>query len=260
MSDKQTPPLDAEKNKPEKEAIFRLLEEKINCIHTTRRKQTVFSIVGIVVIILILGMLLLSLYRTAADFDTEEFINEVGANSSIITSSPELQAIGEDLQKVFLPALQEEFAKTVEKELPNLKKQKDKSLEDLKKYLEDDLTLMIIERLEARLSQLEKQVIKRYDMKHADALVKAFERMNQKFVEEFTTLLEGKLDKTLEKLSALDDEIQSYKQTEEFASAAKLPAGELENVLLETFLELWIYQLNPIKASEPAFYSTVQDN
>ena len=253
MSDKQTSPLDAEKNKPEKVAVFRILEEKISFIHTTRRRQTIFSVVGIVVILLILGMLLSSLYRTAANFDTEEFVKEIGANSAIITSSPELQGIGEDFQKVFLPALQEEFAKTVEQELPNLKKQKDKSLEDLRKYLEDDLSLMIIERLEARLSQLEQQVIKRYDTKHADALAKAFERMNQKFVEELTTQLEGRLDKAIERLSALDDEMQSYKQTKEFASAAEIPSGELENRLLETFLELWIYQLNPIKASEPAF-------
>jgi len=84
--------------------------------------------------------------------------------------------------------------------------------------------------------------------------------MNQRFVEELTTLLEARLDKTIEKLSSLDDEIQSYKQTKEYASASEIPAGEVENRLLETFLELWIYQLNPIKASEPAFYSSVKEN
>lgn len=259
MSDKQATAPDAAKDTSENEAVLRLLEEKINTIHTVRRKQTCFSLIGIVVIILILVMLLLNLYRTGANFDTEEFIKEIAANSSIVTSAPEVHAIGEDLQKVFLPALREEFAKTVEKELPNLKKQREKSFEDLKKYIEDDLSLMIIDRLETRLTQLEQQVIKRYDPKYADALNKAFERMNQRFVDELTTLLEARLDKTIEKLSSLDDEIQSYKQTKEYASASEIPVGEIENRLLETFLELWIYQLNPIKASEPAFYSSVKD-
>lgn len=260
MSDKEATALEAGQDKCENEAVFRLLEEKISTIHTVRKKQTCFSLIGIVVILLILAMLLLSLYRTGANFDTEEFIKEVGANSSMITSSPELRAIGEDLQKVFLPALQEEFAKTVEKELPNLKQQKDKSLEDLQKYLEEDLSSMIIDRLETRLSQLEQQLIQKYDPKYADALTKAFENMNQRFVEELTTLLEARLDKTIEKLRSLDEEIQSFKQTKEYASALEIPVGELENRLLETFLELWIYQLNPIKASEPAFYSSVKDN
>ena len=114
MSDKQATPLDAEKNKPEKVAVFRILK-KISFIHTTRRRQTIFSVVGIVVILLILGMLLSSLYRTAANFDTEEFVKEIGANSAIITSSPELQGIGEDFQKVFLPASRRSLPKRLNK-------------------------------------------------------------------------------------------------------------------------------------------------
>ncbi|MEG2076654.1 MAG: hypothetical protein RRY34_09140 [Victivallaceae bacterium] len=85
-----------------------------------------------------------------------------------------------------------------------------------------------------------------------------FAAVNDKFIEELTAILESQLKGAIESLGALDAQIQDFKNCNEYVEVAQLGGDEVQNLLLETMLELCIYELDPVKGAAPAEVAAVK--
>ncbi|MFA7231121.1 MAG: hypothetical protein WC071_07605 [Victivallaceae bacterium] len=233
-----------------------VLEEKLGAIEKTvtqidviRKRQFLITLCGILLILLVMAAFVTSLTDFARNYNATMLMDELSNNSDIITKSPELHQLGKDFQEIFVPAYKEELIAALEAEMPKLRKEVFKSADELQNFLLNDIKSKLLERMTKVLEKIEKKIIEKHADLSPEMLDKAFQEVNAHFIEQITDILEKRLKVAKEKLSLLDQSFNKYKDTPEYATVKTLPAGEVENKLIETFLELWIYHLNPAKGA-----------
>ncbi len=229
-----------------------VIEKTINRIDQIKRKQFYVSIFGMVLIVLVMAVFVLSLVDFVRNYNSQMLLEEISKNSSIITRSPELHAVAKDFQEVFIPVFKKELLASFEAGLPKIKEDVFKSAQELETFLQTDIRNKVLYRLSNALAKVEKSILAKHPELTAKDLEKAFNEVNTHFIEELTNILDKRLGEAKVKLMQLDESFRKYSDAPEYAAVRKLPAGEVENLLLESFLELWIYHLNAQKGALPA--------
>ena len=64
--------------------------------------------------------------------------------------------------------------------------------------------------------------------------------------------LKVRLDDAIDSLSALNQSCLAFKTLPDYKELAALPQEDVEAQMLESFLELWIYHINPARGDLPA--------
>ncbi len=236
------------KTPPSFDRQIEMLTTQLDNIRAMRKRQTFASLLGVAVIIALFALLIGNLLRIGRGFDGKELAADLAKNSHIVTDSPEFTGLIDDLRTMMIPALKTEMAEAFQRELPAFRARGLDSAEELKKFVKTSVRDQVLRRIGQRLKELEAKVIAKHDPKDLDSITKALDRVNARFMEDMTSMLEAELNSAIESLAGLDAQIQEFKHTPEYAALGKTEAGEIEAKLLETFLELWICQLNPAKA------------
>lgn len=246
----------SKKGSPQEEPKQDVLEEKLEAIEKTvtqidviRKRQFLITLCGILLILLVMAAFVTSLTDFARNYNATMLMDELSNNSSIITQSPELHQLGKDFQEIFVPAYKNELIAALETEMPKLRKEVFQSADELQNFLLNDIKNKLLEHMTRALEKIEKKIMEKHANISPEMLEKAFKEVNAHFIEQITSILEKRLKVAKEKLTLLDQSFNDYKNTPEYATVKNLPAGEVENKLIETFLELWIYQLNPEKGA-----------
>jgi hypothetical protein len=235
------------------EKKLEVIEKSISRIDQIRKKQFFVTVCGMILIILVMAVFVASLADFIRNYNSQQLLEEITKNSSIITHSPELRTLSRDFQEVFIPTFKKELSASLESSMPAFKDEIFKSAKNIESYLQQDVRNRILFRLSEALNKVEKGILSKHPELTAKELEKAFNEVNAHFIDELTGILSKRLAVAKERLVMLDESFRRFKDTPEYAEAQQMGAGEIENKLLETFLELWIYHLNPQRGMEKAF-------
>lgn len=235
------------------EKKLEVIEKSITRIDQIRKKQFFVTICGMILIILVMAIFVASLTDFVRNYNSQQLLEELTKNSNIITQSPELRTLSRDFQEVFIPTFKKELTTSLESSMPAFKDEVFKAAKDIENYLQQDVRNKVLFRLAESLNKVEKSILAKHPDLTAKELEKAFNEVNAHFIDELTGILNKRLAVTKERLVMLDESFRRFKDTPEYAEAKELGTGEIENKLLETFLELWIYHINPQRGMEKAF-------
>lgn len=234
------------------------LESSFLAMQSCRRRQRWVRNIGILAILVMILLFAKSLWDTAHKFSGEQFAQKLIAHSDIVTNNSGFVGIKDDVREVLIPAVKAEMLTAFKRNMPRFQAQGEVLLTELKKFAAEELKKEVIEGLTARLQATQKKISSQYSEADAQAITEAFAAINDKFVEELTAILELQLQGAIDSLGALDAQIQDFKNCDEYAEVAKLGGDEAQNLLLETMLELCIYELDPVKGAAPAEVATAK--
>ena len=235
------------------EKKLEVIEKSISRIDQIRKKQFFVTICGMILVILVMAVFVASLTDFVRNYNSQQLLEEITKNSTIITHSPELRVLSRDFQEIFIPNFKKELSASLEAGMPGFKEEVFKSAKDIESYLQQDVRNKVLFRLSEALNKVEKDILSKHQNLTAQELEKAFNEVNTHFIDQLTTILDKRVAATKEKLVMLDESFKRFKDTPEYVDSQKMGTGEIENKLLETFLELWIYHLNPQRGMETAF-------
>lgn len=228
------------------------IEVSLEHIDKTRKKQLAATAGGIVLILLIMIFFFASLTSFVRGYDSKMLLQELSNNSSIITESNELTEVARSFREIFLPAYKKELSAALESEMPKIKQKMHDSATELGTFIKTDIRQRLTKRLTKAMEKIEKNIIAKHPNILPEELQKAFAEANNHFVKEVTAVIEKRLKLAHKKLALLNDNFKRYKTTPEYVALKGMDSDAVESKLVETFLELWIYHLNPQKGAQPA--------
>lgn len=228
------------------------IETSLRHIDKKRKQQFAVMLGGIVLILLVMVLFVTSMINFVKNYNSNRLLQELYNNSSIITQSPELAKVSTSFKQIFLPAYKKALSATLEAEMPKIRKQMLTSTTDLGTFIKNDIPKRLTERLTKALAKIEKDIIVKHPDISPEELQNAFTEANNHFVSEVTSVIDKRLKLAHEKLALLNENFKLYATSPEYVALKGMDSDAVENKLVETFLELWIYHLNPQKGSLPA--------
>lgn len=251
---------DISKNSPGKsqeaakdELIARIDQLEKMLIHTKQKRiaQSIVVWTCTVILLAVCAWFLISFSRLIANYDTGQLARGLRANSDIIIKSPQFQGVIMDLQDVFMPAYKKALKAELEAKAPALQAAADNELTELKKLFLKKLQDSFIKEIHKDFEKVEKDLLARYPDMNADQMDEVYKKASELFVDKLTASLEYFVKEARDKLTGLDETFRQFKKDDTYQDLNKKSVSEVENLLIESLLELWIYELNPEKGAKP---------
>ena len=235
------------------------LEKKIECMAKAKRNTAIATYIGLSIIIIFIALFIFNIVSYVKNYNTVKFATALNSSAIGLAQSEEMQEVLEELRDKFIPALKCALIQKMQKDAPLFKRSTQELVADLKNYLQFQVKPKLTDSLIKELISPEvKMLITCSSGKSSlEKLNQITINSNQFLLENITKSIDFKLDKALSTLTALNNSFQMMYSNMENTPLLKglTPdmTGEVENLLIETMLELIIYQLNPQKGNMPAF-------
>ena len=242
----------AETSSSNAELIARIDQLEKMLIHTREKRigQSIVIWSCTAIIIAVCAWFLMTFYNLYSTYDKKLLLKELQKNSGIIIESPEFQSMLLDARKIFLPAYKKALADELSAQAPELSAKAEKELNHLKELLVKRIKRAFIEEMHKDFKKVEKDLLKRYPDLNADKLNEAYEKASVLFAEKLTISLNNYVNQAINKLTELDETFRQFKKGDAYKALNKKSVQEVENLLVESMLELWIYELNPDKGEK----------
>lgn len=219
-----------------------------------RRRQAVISVIGIVAIIAVLILFFLNIVSFGKSINQKELADKTVKKAMELSSDTDVIAMQKDFNKIFLPALRKEFRNKLKDAVPEVRETLIQENNAVLSYMENDIRMRVVNHLHDSFSAIEKKLVAKYekDVPETEDLAQALAETEKELLSNTETKLNGKLEKATDSLRKLDQSCQDMKKLPEYAVISRMPQEDVERQLLESFLELWIYHLNPARGDLPA--------
>ena len=239
----------AESSSPELTARIDQLEKML--IHTKKKRigQSIVVWSCTLVIIAVCAWFLMTFKSLIQNYDTQLLFNELQKNSGMVLESKEFQTMLMDTRKIFLPAYQKALKEELSASTPELRAKAEAELSSLKKLLVEKIKKSFMTQVSKDFQKVEKDLLKRYPDLNAAKLNEAYEKASSLFAEKLSVSLNHFVDKAIAKLSGLDETFRLFKKGTVYKDLKRKSVKEVESLLIESMLELWIYELNPEKGA-----------
>lgn len=213
----------------------------------TRRKQTVVSVLGVIGLIAILVIFILNLCTLVHSIDRDAVLGQLTRQASVLVSAPELQALQKDVRDVFMPAYRKSLVENLKTKEPDFEKALGVEWDITVRYLQKDVSKQFLDRMDASFEKVSAQLLKKYSKQvpSPESLEKDLKKLEKELLEQMANTLSAEIGEAEKSLASLQGNILTFKDLPEYKNLAGVPVGEVENKLIETFLEIWIYELNP---------------
>jgi len=238
----------------EEDALDRILKKSAE-LDVFRRRQSLFACLGVVVILAVLVLFLRNLIGFGKSFDSRKLAEEtVTVAMNDLAQDHELKAMKEDFCNVFVPALKSEFKAQLKDGLPKMQDAVEAERVRMSAHLQDVTRERILKRLQASFAKTEARLVAKHGAAAPSSadLEKALKKTEESLVAEMEKQLKTKLESSMKSLSELNDTFLAFKNEDAYAEFSAMPQKEVENRMLESFLELWIYHINPDRGDLPA--------
>jgi hypothetical protein len=257
-----------EKKQPEADAArndellnkIKVLEEALDSIEQSRKKRSMISLIGLVLVLLGLILFFINLKSFAAvklnDADFQKELLTIVRNDlkDMAKSNPNITLMQQDFKEKVLPYVSKQILERFKKDVPKFQEVGENFADELKAYLNNDVKDKLIKALSESLVEVETILKEKYPTMKADELHKIINEARHIFVIRITDIIEKKLDYISEDLGSLKTSIENFKNCEEYKTHdAKNPntSHHVKIQIIESMLELVIYQLNDEKGQRP---------
>jgi hypothetical protein len=125
------------------------------------------------------------------------------------------------------------------------------SANNLQRYLENDVRDKLYKEISLTLNQMEADILKRYPKITPERINQVLDKAKVEFIDQVTDMLELKLDVAFRDIASLNESVAKIKEDSHYQTLDREKIGEVENLLIESMLELAIYHINPDKGNMP---------
>jgi hypothetical protein len=253
---------DVTKNSPKKnqkaaksssaEFIARIEQLEKMLIHTKKKRIgqsiTVWSCTAVIIITCL--WFLMTFNNLRRSFDTKLLAQELQKSSGIVIQSPQFRAMLMDTKKIFLPAYTKALKTKLNSQTPQLRAKAEAELVNLKELAVKKIQQNFVAQIRKDFNKIEKDLLKRYPDLNAAELNDAYNKAASLFAEKLSVSLNHFVTQATNKLSGLDETFRQFKKENVYKELNKKSVKEVESLLMESMLELWIYELNPAKGEK----------
>ncbi len=238
------------------ETLSRLeaIEKDIAAMAGMRKKQLWINIGGAVAVLVILLAFLGNLFDFARTYDTGTLLTELQSQGEEIIRSPQTQETLRQMQAEFVPLYRESLIKEFNNRAPELRKNALNVASNLEKYVKNDIKNRLEKDLTTAMDSMAKELTKRYpglDLTQ-EQIEEVFNHGHARFIDETTRHVQTRLDGAVQELAILQAKFGQFKTDQEYLELKDVPTDEVSCRLIESMLELWIYNMNPAKGNRLA--------
>ena len=255
---KESPAKKQDSGQPSQAELSARIEQLEQMLIHTRKKRVLQSYVVwscTIILVAVCVWFLISFSNLINNYDTSRLAQEVQKNSDIVVKSPQFKAMLMDMKGIFIPAYQKALQSKLNTEAPNLRTDAEAELYSLKRVLIKKLRENFIAQIHKDFEKVEKDLLKRYPDLDSSQLDAAYQKASEIFAERMTKSLNFFVGKAVNKLSGLDETFRQFKNDRVYDELKKKSIKEVESLLIESMLELWIYELNPAKGAKPVEFN-----
>ena len=236
------------------ELIARIDQLEKMLIHTKKKRicQSIVVWVCAVIIISVCAWFLISFNNLIRNYDAKLLMQELQNNSGIVVESPQFHAMMLDMKKIFVPAYKKALRAKLKADTPKLQAKAEVELHNLKKLMVRKVQDNFVEQVHKDFHKVEQDLLKRYPDLDSGQLDEAYKKASALFVDKLSGSMNQSVKLAVNKLAGLDETFRQFKKEKVYTDLKKKSIEEVESLLLESILELWIYELNPAKGEKLA--------
>lgn len=228
------------------------LETQVTELAALRKRRSMVTLVGIILLILIIGLFISNIVNFAKKYPTDELAVELQKNMVQIAQSQDVKDLTQELTEEVLPAFKKAVADKFKDEMPKLRAQALQATQNLAGHFENEMKVKLTSLLAEALGSLEKEIINRYpniSTRRVETVIKAAQIQ---FINELSDLMDARLKRSYNDLASLKESLDILKKDPMYNNLRKDSVGEVENDLIEAMLEICIYNINEKKGAVPA--------
>ncbi len=251
--------------KAEDEILAKLekLESDILEIDRARKQQALISRFGLLLILLAFLLFAWNLYRFYQRMTSEENITKLSEQvqsdlRKMFENDDNLKKLQDDLMKNIIPDVTKQVTERLEKEIPVFKKKGEMLLGNIKTHVEESVKMKLAEELDKSVKEFEAELLKQYPNISPEKLEDVFKKSEEVFLEEFTAMIERKVDLVVDDLNEMDKTLNKFVVLAEKQNYQDKDRDMVKLDFLENMLELGIYHVNPMKGELPALAEDVK--
>ena len=260
MNDEKKQPEANSGGKDELLGKIKVLEESLEKIEQSRKQKSMISLIGLVLVLLGIVLFFMNLKSFAEQkFTDEAFRNKLMETlrsdmKEIAEKNPNITLMQQDFQEKVLPYVSKQIINRFKEDVPKFQKEGENFASELEHYLNEEVKEKLVKALSESLVEVEGVLKQKYPKMTTEELQKILDKARSIFIIKITDVIEKKLEYISKDLGTLKGSIERFKSCEEYKAHDSKNPHTVHNVkiqMVESMLELVIYQLNEQKGGRP---------
>jgi len=232
------------------------LEADLQEIEKARKQQALIGRVGVVLILFAILLFAWNIWNFSKSLMKSENLDQLGQRFSRdiqdLANEPEVRLMQENLIKQVIPDITNQIVERIKKDMPNFKAKAGKVLDNLQVYVQGYLKQELEKALAESAAQLEKELHTTYPKITLDKLKKSMEAAEATFVIQITNAIEKRIEMVYEDFEKTEKTLDKFSSLGDTEKLSTLTPDKIKLDLIESLLELGVYELNPVKGNMPA--------
>ena len=232
------------------------LEADLQEIEKARKQQSLIVRVGVLLILFAILLFAWNIWNFSKSLMKSENLDQLGQKFSRdlqdLAKDPEVRKMQENLVKQVIPDITNQIIERFKKDIPNFRKKGEKVLANLQVYVQGYLKAELEKALAESVVKLEAELHATYPKISAEKLEKVIKSAETTFIEQVTNALEKRIEMIYEDLDKAEKTIDKFSSLDDMKKLSKQSPDEIKLGLIESLLELGIYEINPVKGNMPA--------
>lgn len=232
------------------------LEADLQEIEKARKQQALIVRVGVILILFAILLFAWNIWNFSKDLMKSDNLDQLGQRFSRdmqdLAKDPEVLKMQDNLVKKVIPEITNQIIERFKKDIPNFRKKGEKVLANLQVYVQGYLKEELEKALAESVVQLEKELHTSYPKISAEKLEKVMKAAEATFIEQVTNALEKRIEMVYEDLDKAEKTLEKFSSLDDMKKLSKQTPDEIKLGLIESLLELGIYEINPVRGNMPA--------
>ncbi|GEM_PF-2756283 len=231
------------------------LETDLLEIEKARKQQALIVRVGLVLILLAILIFALNIWNFSKSLmqpaSLDQFGKKLGEDMQGLMADPEVKRLQESLMKQVFPEISNQLVEQFKKDLPNFKSKGQKVFSNLQAHLESFLKEELEKALAESIAELEKELHTTYPKIPIERIEKVLNEAQGVFIEHITMTLEKRLETIYQDFEKMQKTIDKFSELDDMKQLENSDINDVKLALIESMLELGIYEINPEKGNRP---------
>ncbi|MFZ2657511.1 MAG: hypothetical protein WAX69_21430, partial [Victivallales bacterium] len=177
---------------------------------------------------------------------------KAGQDLQELMTDPDVKKIEESLIKQVFPEITNQLIAKFKQELPSFKNKGQKVFNNLQAYMEGYMKDELEKALAESLAELEKEIHTTYPKVSTDKMEKVLKAAEGVFIEHITSAMEKRIQMVFDDFEKMEKTIDKFSELDDMKQLDKMETNDIKLALIESLLELGIYEINPERGNKAA--------
>ncbi|HBC86368.1 MAG TPA: hypothetical protein DCZ94_05370 [Lentisphaeria bacterium] len=232
------------------------LESDLLEIEKARKQQALITRVGLVLVLLAIMLFAWNMWNFSRSLmqpaSLDQFSKKLGEDMQGLMGDPEIRRFQDSLMKQVFPEISNQMIERFKKDLPNFQAKGKKVFSNIQLYLEGYMKDELEKALAESIVEIEKEIHTTYPKVSTEKIEKVLKEAESVFIEHITMTLEKRVEMLFDDFEKMEKTIDKFSQLDDMKQLEKMEINDIKLALIESVLELGIYEINPEKGNRPA--------